>query len=238
MIDNAPVEYIIPAVHFKKDEELERNFKASDCLEKFYQKGGTFYCATQEQRICFEEGDAVYPICAGGICRSQTLWALLKILGDKIILFPPHAARHGWDPYNGQINRFRNAHQELVPDEFTAFFGIEKAIRFGFENDERWKENLSEISEFYNEHYFGPQSSWQGKKGKRRIYIAFANNTHVIIHRLNQTNINLEDVTVVCIDSEDLITFPPTFLQISPRSKEAYAYFADFLLCRLNFSVD
>lgn len=67
------------------------------------------------------------------------MWAILYPFSDQIVLFPPHAARVGWDPYNGKINRYRNYAQELVPDEFSAFFGMSKALRFGFEIDADWK---------------------------------------------------------------------------------------------------
>ena len=40
----------------------------------------------------------------------------LKPFSDQWFSIPPHAARVVWDPYKGQINRFRNYAQENVPD--------------------------------------------------------------------------------------------------------------------------
>lgn len=231
-------------IFFKKDEDLEKdpNSSAERCVLSFFEKGGVIKCIpdlldSREYKIQFNEGDAVYPICSGGWCRSQTLWAILQPFSDQIILFPPHAARVGWDPYNGQINRFKNYAQEILPDEFDLFFGFEKSLRFGFENDFEWKsieqsttnESLKNISQFYDQQYFGPESSWQGKQGKNRIYIAFSKNVHVILHRLNQSNENLTGVTVIAIESEDLITHPPAFLNTTSRSIKAYEYFTDLL---------
>ncbi len=90
-------------------------------------------------KIRLNLNDAVYPVCTGGFCRSKALWAILEPICNQIVLFPPHAARVGWDPYNGQINRYKNYAQEVVPDEFNAYFGMEKAERFGFENISEWK---------------------------------------------------------------------------------------------------
>ncbi len=240
--------YHIP---FKTEEEMEKNphTTAQQCLQTFIQKGGILQSIphlseTNEPVIRLQIGDAVYPICTGGWCRSQTLWTVLKPFSDKIVLFPPHAARVGWDPYNGRINRYRNYDNEALYDEFYLCFGIDRAPRFGFENTAHWsavelvptREGIKAIEEFYDRHYFGPESSWQDKKGKRRIYITFSKNAHVILHRLNQTNDNLYNVTVVAIDSEDIITSPPPFLYTLPRSVKAYDYFATLLTQVLDLS--
>jgi beta-phosphoglucomutase len=235
---------VLEQIPFKKDENLEKdpNTSAKRCMQSFFEKGGTLKCIpnlleSREYKIQLKLGDAVYPICSGAWCRSQALWAILQPFCDQIILFPPHAARVGWDPYNGQINRYRNDAQEIVPDEFSLFFGIEKALRFGFENDSEWKsiekspteEGLKKISRFYDQYYFGPESAWQGKRGKKRIYIAFSNNVHVTLYRLDQCNENLKDVTVIAIESDDLITYPPTVLNMKSRSTQAYEYFTYLL---------
>lgn len=234
----------LEAFPLKKDEDLEKDPSATlkRCLQDFFQKGGVLQnisnlSSVTEPNIRINSGDAVYPVCSGGWCRSQVLWAILQPYSDQIILFPPHAARVGWDPYNGKINRYRNYAQEIVSDEFSSCFGIEKALRFGFEHTSEWNlieklptdEGLKAISQFYNQYYFGPDSSWQGKRGQKRIYITFSNNTHVAIHRLNQTNGNLKGVTVVAIDSEDLITYPPIYLNTTSRSIKAYEYFSSLL---------
>jgi HAD superfamily hydrolase (TIGR01509 family) len=235
---------------FKLDEDLEKNSSTSSqrCLQEFFQKGGTLQCISNIHKnnasIRLNMGDAVYPICSGGWCRSQTLWAILKPFSHQIILFPPHAARLGWDPYNGQINRYRNYAKEAVYDEFSFYFGMEKSLRFGFENSSKWEpmerypssEGLQAITKFYNEYYYGPSSSWQGKQGKNRIYIAFSKNAHITLYRLNQANENLNNVTVIAIDSEDLITHPPDYLQTTPRSMKSYKFFADSLAGLLDLS--
>lgn len=238
-------------VPFKLDEDLEKNpaTAARKCLEDFFHKGGVLQSISNLSSVTLpyvhlHMGDAIYPVCSGGWCRSQALWAILQPYSDQIILFPPHAARVGWDPYNGQINRYRNYAQEIVPDEFSSYFGIEKALRFGFEHASSWKhieelptdEGIKIISNFYDQNYFGPNSSWQEKQGKRRIYIAFSNNAHVVLQRLNQSNKSLRGVSVVAINSEDLITYPPDFLNTTSRSTKAYGYFSKLLTQLFNFS--
>lgn len=231
-------------IPFKIDGDLEKNASttAQQCLKIFLQKGGVLQsiCNLSDSHvppIRLKAGDAVYPVCTGGWCRSQALWAILKLVSEEIVLFPPHAARAGWDPFNGQINRYRNYSQEEVYDEFISYFGEEKSLRFGFEYTSEWrlietsptKEGLHRITQFYDEYYFGPHSRWQNKQGKRRVYIAFANNAHVILYRLNQSNENLKNVMVVAIDSEDLITYPPSFLNTTQRSVKAYEHFSNLL---------
>lgn len=162
---------------------------------------------------------------------------VLEPLSDQIILFPPHAARVGWDPFNGQINRHRNYAAEASFDNFSSHFGKEKSLRFGFENTPEWsliekspsEEGLKSISLYYDRHYFGKESSWKGKQGKRRIYIAFSKNAHVALFRLNQTNEDLKNVTVIAIESEDIITDPPKHLNTSSRSVKAYEHFMHLL---------
>lgn len=232
------------AVPFQIERSLETNryTTAQQCLEGFLAKGGTLQCVTLGSErdagsIRLNPGDAVYPVCSGGVCRSQTLRALLAAYyeSDHFVLFPPHGARHGWDPYNGKLNRARNAVMESMADEFALYFGVEKLARFGF--DQGWESlgaqptaaELHAITEFYNEHYYGPHSSWQGCQGSRRVYISFGSNTHVVMHRLIQANETLDNVVVVAIDAEDIVTFPPPELGIVPRSKEAYAHLSALL---------
>lgn len=221
---------------FKKDSDLEKNAStnASSCLRDFLDKGGTFHHYSPEKngesKFQILPQQAVYPACSGGFCRSQVLWALLLPFSDQITLFPPHAARHGWDPYNGQINRYRNASQENVPDDFEVFFNHKKAERFGFSQESEWQkhsvnEQIPLILNYYSEHYFGPSK----QEGQERVYIAFSNNVHTVLYRLTQANERLDRVTVWSIDLEDLVTFPPVELNTRSRSPEAYAYFYQLL---------
>jgi hypothetical protein len=224
---------------FRKEEGLEKHVdtSAARCLQTFIQKSGTLQTISNlaknpHSHFTIYPGDAVYPICSGGWCRSQVLWALLQPIAKNITLFPPHAARVGWDPYNGTINRRLNVAAEQLTDSFSAHFVIERAVRFGFENSSQWqaieqaptKEGIDTISQFYNNHYFGTND-----QAMRRVYIAFSHNTHVTLYRLNQANDSLKNVTVIAIDLEDFVTYPPSFLNTTPGSKEAYSYLSSLL---------
>lgn len=232
----------LPATSFLKPEpalEKNENTKVTACLETFLAKGGTLHhIPVDEPSFSIQPGDAIYPVCSGGWRRSQTLFALLEPYKDQIVLFPPHAARYGWDPYNGQINRYINEQREETElDEFALYFHKDKAVRVGFENEMAWKaielnptpETLAEISRYYDEHFYGPQSSWEGKQGQRRVYVAFSVNAHVVLHRLVQANESLENVHLVACDLEDLITHPPAHLHTHKNSQVAYAHFISLL---------
>ncbi len=229
---------------FKRDAGLEESFETSaqQCLDVFLAKGGMIHqlsypVAAAQPRMVLLPGDAIYPICSGGVCRSQTLWALLDVYSAQLKLFAPHAARYGWDPYNGQINRYRNIAQEELADEFACHFGKGKCERFGFEHSLLWElvahspdaAKLREISAHYSTHLFGPKSIKDVKDVQRRLYVVFANNTHVTLYRLNQANAALKDVTVIAIDLQDLVSHPPEGWQTTSRSRKAYATFAGML---------
>ena len=65
------------------------------------------------------------------------------------------------------------------------------------------------------------------RKGKESLH-CFFNNVHVALY-LNQTNDNLKYVTVIAIESEDSITYPPLFLNTFYRSSTAYEIFTNLL---------
>ncbi len=243
-------EEIIERVFVEEDLEANPGTSRELCLKEFLSKGGALHYifdlnSVPERLIQLNREDAIYPVCSGGFCRSQALWALLQPLAHQIILFPPHAARVGWDPYNGKINRYKNMLMEDMPDAFGEYFGIDKEVRFGFENTSEWdfidkaptNEGLNSISEFYTTHYFGPESSWQGRRGKKRVYMTFSKNTHIVLYRLNQTNSSLKDVEIIAINSDDIITSPPIELRTTPRSFKAYEHFANLLRRYLQFWV-
>ncbi len=230
----------LPTYFFKREKHLEKEASTSGdhCLETFLEKGGSFHSLpADEPSFTILAGDAVYPICSGGWNRSQTLYALLEPYQGDIVLFPPHGARFGWDPLNGQIFRFRNLAGEARKDEFFLTFKRERIQRLGFELDEIWKpiesdptpDGLAAITRYYDEHLYGPESALNGKKGSRRVYIAFTANTHVILNRLNQTNDSLENVHVVSINMEDLASNPPEDLQTYPLSQKSYAHLFELL---------
>lgn len=222
-------------------------------LNEFGRKGGTFHAVrpwdlknSETKSIVFYPNDSVYPICTAGFCRSQTLWALLKPYEEKIVLFPPHATRFGLDPYNGEVNWHRNKHPEdQYPDEFNLVFSFPKATRFGYaefgqylplKSEEISGSVLQEIGQFYSTYFFGPESHWQGKQGSRRVYLAFAQNAHAILHRLNQSNTDLSQVWLYFIDTPDYITSPKPEWNLVPRTQETYERFVDLLTPILDFS--
>lgn len=212
-------------------------------LAEFLLKGGTFQAVRpfdldrfDSKKITLYPNDAVYTACSAGFCRSQTLWALLKPYQSNLVLFPPHATRYGLDPYNGKPNW--NHDLGGYGDEFHLYFDECKSIRFGYPEFEKYsllkdeeasQSVLDELSSFFNAHYFGEQSSWQGKKGTRRVYLVFAANAHTVMYRLNQSNQDLRNAIVYFIDSDDYITKPKPEWNVLSRSKEAYQKFAEIL---------
>jgi hypothetical protein len=232
-------------VQFRIEPELEKvdETRAELILERFLSKGGRLQVIEKESdfqpgAIRIRPGDAVYPICSAGNTRSQILRALLTPFQDKIVLFAPVGARLGWDPYNGRINytEQQKATEEGY-DSFPEFFGIPKKERFAFNLTDRWEEiaknptaeGLAEITAYYNAHYYGPNASHEGQKGSRRVFIVFAQNAHVVMHRLTQANERLDDVHLYAIGMNDTISKPLPERNIGKRSPEAYSHFVNIL---------
>lgn len=202
------------------DELLEETLEwpLISCEKKFRAMGGEIVLPG---RFEIKEGDALYPICSAGVCRSQTLYVLLQqIRGVK--LFAPHASRRGFDPYNGELQ----IHREVVKfDEFEKAFNRKRCLQFGFEHRQNWLSSgfkVEEMKRFYDRHYFGKTEA------KRRVYIAFASPVHVILKRLIEANDDLTNVCLVAIPLTDEISNPP-HKDIKSGSVEAYEAFMEKL---------
>ncbi|MCE5293968.1 MAG: hypothetical protein LLF94_05085 [Chlamydiales bacterium] len=239
---------------FKPDKFLQESKATLDkkVLRTFINKGGTFIHLDPKKfegkkkkkpkRFQLKKGDIVYPGCAAGFNRSQTLYAVLTRYQDAITLFSPHASKMGFDPYNNAANWHINKVDEQESDEFILWSGHAKVPRFGFlhfahlqQEQEPSEDVLHEIREYYNTHYFGPTSVPEGQDGHRRVYITFGTNVHVILHRLSQNNTSLKNVILVGIASDDRI-HRPIKKGVLPKSKEAYAEFEKMLHSLLDFS--
>lgn len=79
--------------HSEADEYLQlHEFTSIDnVLSNFYNKNGTFIRLDpgSHQKAILLPDDTIYPACSAGLCRSQTLWAILRAYKNKIKLFPP-----------------------------------------------------------------------------------------------------------------------------------------------------
>ncbi|CCB85777.1 MULTISPECIES: hypothetical protein [Parachlamydia] len=233
------------SVSFELDPKIftDPNLKEhKDCalteLElQFKRKGGYLhvvkdFSGSPENCFTLQSEDALYPICSGGTCRSQALYEFLRQKLDPcdVVLFPPHAARCGYDPYNGEVRYYTAAR---IVDEFEIVFEKKRTVRFGYDCAYDWHDaqglvttdKIPLIKTFYDTHYYGPQSHFQGKRGKRRIYMAFAHPTHAVLKRLVETNETLENVALIAIPLQDEITTPPPEMRIQGGSPEAYRAF-------------
>ncbi len=221
---------------FRVDETLEQNdeTKGKRCLETFIAKGGQFHHLDPNRvdRFVLFPNDIVYPSCSAGYNRSQTLFVILS--NFSITLFAPHATRLGFDPYNDKANWHVNKEKDKEADGFAKWANRERETRFGFDHfkylfDENPSiETLREIRKYFDDHYFGP-SIGNEMKDRRRVYITFAQNAHVIIHRLNQTNEELNHVVVVSIDLDDYIG-KPLDANVGSNSEIAFAIFSQILM--------
>jgi hypothetical protein len=231
---------------FRVDPYLQsQNIIGKVCLDKFTELGGKFFHMDPndvKEQFLLLSNDIVYPSCTAGYCRSQALWAILSKY-ENITLFAPHATRYGFDPFNEEANWNKNLEEEAKTDEFVLWFKRDKAERFGYEKfsyllvkHDSSLAKLEEIRAYYDQHYFGPHSIGENKKGARRVYITFAQNAHVILHRLNQTNQDLNQVVVVSLDLDDYITRPLEEWNTYCRSFAAYYEFSLVLNNMLNFT--
>jgi len=214
------------------DPDLEQNPEASlkKVMTEYLAKGGTLirldgYTEPFQIRL----GDTIFPACSGGQNRSQTLWAILKPYSDKINLMPPHATRYGFDPYNGQINWHRKKHNKKN-DEYIQWAHFPKSTKFGWElfddllsKTEASEEELKMLSEYYDNNYYNPSYS------SRRVYITFAQNAHIHLYRLSQTNPSLENVVVLFFPLPDLLRKPLPEWNTYPSSVKTYEEFSTLL---------
>lgn len=230
---------LIYANEFDEDLEMNESSNLKNSVASFNAKGGTLKRMDGDASpFQFEAGDVVFPACSGANNRSQTLWALLRPYDGVISLQLPHATRYGFDPYNGRTNWERSFHF-YDNDEFVKWAGCPKSKKFGWDSFKDWlskgEASISELAmmtEYYNTHYYNPTLP----VGTRRIYIAFAKNAHVHLHRLSQTNISLENVIVLFFPIEDIIAKPVSELETPPRSIKAYQKLASILEKYLDFS--
>ncbi len=240
---------------FRVDKNFENNkaTKGKICLKAFTAKGGKYVHLDPKKKqkkvpaFALLPNDIVFPSCAAGFNRSQTLYAILAKFTPSITLIAPHATRMGFDPFNDKANWRTNLDFETDSDGFFLWAGHNKVQRFGFDRfghlqrelnpppEDLPQEVLLEIRKYYDENYFGPSSIPLQLKGRRRVYITFAANAHVIIHRLNQANLHLRDVIVVGINLDDFI-HRPRQKEIVPKSPEAYAAFEQLIRQVLDFS--
>lgn len=215
-----------------EDLELEESSDLQKSLSEFTTKGGTLIRMEEETPpFQFEVGDVVFPSCSGANNRSQTLWGFLRSY-DGISLQLPHATRYGFDPYNGKANWNRTTHHVRSDDEFLLWAGVNKSTKLGWNvfdhfllTNEATADDLALMTEYYNTHYYNPNFP----SHPRRIYITFAKNAHAHLHRLNQTNSNLENVFVLFFPIEDLIAHPLPEWDTPPRSFKAYQKLASML---------
>lgn len=233
----------------QKDLQSNSETTGKKCLKNFKAKGGTFITLNPFEKkptpFVLLPGDIVYPGCSAGFCRSQTLWALLAPYRSSITLFAPHATRYGCDPFNGKVNWRGHENLSHLKDEFVAWAGYPKILRFGYDRLPRWKKmgsnptakDLAKITEYYDEHYYGPFSVSKELRGGRRVYITFAVNAHVLLYRLNQNHEELHDVVVVHIDLDDLISKPLSEWNTHARSEFTYKKMAKLLESVLDFSL-
>ncbi|MBA3237150.1 MAG: hypothetical protein H0T62_02220 [Parachlamydiaceae bacterium] len=224
----------IDGTPFSVEESLEDDFLMTGrkCVDRFIEKGGLFHSVNpfslhENEKLPFSIllNDEIRPSCSLGWCRSQVLFTKLSEFAPyKITLLHPHATRYGFDPYNDQVNW----DEESVPDEFNAWSVKEKVTRIGYENLSEWKkleeghipEDLKPIKEYYDRYF-----TVDNENQNRRVYITFAANAHVILKRLNEVNKKLDNVVVVHIDLNDLITSPHDNL-IPALSVQAFAAFS------------
>ncbi len=210
----------------------------STVLEQFEAKGGTLIrLADDATPFQFLMNDVIFPSCSGGNNRSQTLYAVLSPYADKIVINLPYATRYGFDPYNNQTNWVNN--HLPTNDEFELWAGTPKQTKFAWKEFAAWlgkteatEEELAVMREYHNREYFSPSLP----EGTRRIYITFAQNAHVHLYRLAQTNDSLENVFLLYYPMPDLICTPHPEWHTKPQAQKAYVELSALLRLFLDFS--
>lgn len=248
---NAAVRYPIDTLKgsyqntpFRVDETLQQIQAGKDCQDEFKKKGGTLIVfdpnADDINKFVVKPGDDVRIGCTAGWCRSQTLHLIFEMF-DGIMNRKPHGTRYFFDTAWGKPQWNKNIQSEAGLDEFESCFGLKKADRVGHKEFSHMRnsidvspETIREVQEFYDQHYFGPQSF--DSNSKRIVYITFAANAHVILYRLNQTNQDLSKHILICIDVDDYMTNPLAEWNTYPRSVKAYTKCAQHFMSFFDFS--
>lgn len=229
---------------FRVDDDLEKVISGEECFNEFKSKKGRIIVLNpndeQIEKFVVKPGDDIRIGCSAGWCRSQTAYLIFQMF-DGIKLLPPHGTRYFFDTPGGIVLWSKNLVHEVANDEFFECFGVAKANRVGEKEFAHLRymqpvpqELLDKATAFYDAHYFGPESV--DPQTKRVVYITFAINAHAILHRLNQTNTNLERHVVVCLELEDFISSPPKRWNTYGRSTVGYTKFAKLLMKFFDFS--
>lgn len=223
------------------ETDLERNIESSleVSLEAFLTKGGTLIRLDQNTKpFQLLPNDVVFPSCSGGNNRSQVLWGILRAYDDKIHLMKPHATRYGFDPYNGLVNWHRTKNRTKT-DEFAQLFNFPKSEKMGWELFANWFSKVQITDEerdyliaYFNQNYYCPILP----EGARRVYITFAQNAHIHMYRLSQSNESLENVFLLFFPLEDTLAKPLPEWETYARSVKAYSNFGEILKSHLDFT--
>lgn len=230
---------------FRIDESLEKIQSGKSCKEEFEGKQGTLVVISPDndshQVFTVVPGDDIRISCSAGWCRSQTLFQIFERYSE-ITKHAPHGVRDYIDPATGIARWTVNLEKENLPDEFEAYFGVPKVHRLGHAEFSHLRDTvvpsqdlLNEITEFYNKHYYSPES--YDRETNRIVFITFAANAHAVLYRLNQTNSDLSRHIVVVIDLDDYITSPLPEWNTYPRSVEAYKNYEEILTPLFDFTL-
>ncbi len=201
-----------------------------ELVAQFEAAGGKIFPIDEQSApFVLRQGDEIFPICSGGWCRSQTLMCVLQdCFSGAITVHRPHAARYGWDPFDGTLYRKHNLPLEIGIDEFYRAFHRHKSLRAGFKHNDKWMSYLEdeskwqELYDFYTAWYWGYTSDY------RLVYATFAGNCHVTLKRLLDSGKSLENVVILAFDMEDYVSHPREE-GVIPRSCKAYRNFYDVL---------
>ncbi|MFI5344261.1 MAG: hypothetical protein ACHQUC_08580 [Chlamydiales bacterium] len=193
-------EYVLP----KADSFLEgqEETSVSRVFVEFKSKGGKLYCLDAEHATSFQllPGDVVFTACSSGGNRSQAVWKVLQSCNQNITIMNPHAARGGYDPYNGKLKRWRDPSigGGGRSDGFKEWAGCDKVEKLGAEKFQEWfnkgytPETFDEMTSYFDDQYYRTSLPT-----KRRVYITFGENAHVHGERLRKTNDSLHNVVVL-----------------------------------------
>jgi len=176
-------------------------------IRQFESKGGRVVVVPNDASIPFQimlpKESVVYPICKGGINRSQILYQVLeKLIADEesITMQNPHATHLG----------FERTHVTLLPEElqaldyghiqsrytkngylaFSKVFGKNRMPRWGYDlsHDVSSIDAGGKISTSTSSQQVFSEKYWTNDTGTRRIYIAFQSSAIAPLLRANPKN--------------------------------------------------
>ena len=193
-----------------KQELKSRLDEVNKSIADFTQKGGQIFYYShntdESKRFRIPKSSRVYPICQGGVNRSQAIYSILSKTRPDLFVEKPHGTEYGFLSKKGTSLVSEGLKGYIMDDKrphslFSKTFGQDRSPRFGSDlAKEICKDGLRSSSckiERFEEHF--KQNYW-AKTKEHRYYIIVPKSLTHILERADPDN-----ATIVILNLRDLV---------------------------------